>query len=873
MLQKLLPSSFLILATVVSSPSQDWRKMPWALSGTNPNVSRSAFESWSVSDDRSIVSCRFGSSSVFVLSDTSELFHNVNMPIDRSFYGPLQPKVASSSLMYIQSKDVVAPGLSWIVSTTDRGESWDTVQINGETFFRGGYAPIALARGALLVVGFPNESGGLSLLVSTNQGSSWNDTIELNFSNSEFIAMNEFTGLAPYDYSSGQTTYILDPDGALESDDEGRTWHRAPVPNSTSWYRYLGDSNILLQRWTPATGIQLVRSADRGNTWKNIDTLRFINHDTLFMPSVMHELRRDGNSASATFRFRSGAVVSTTDAGASWIYRGQTLSDNEFNDVELEMSTFPGHGTIIPQQRNYFISVPEGSMAQLRHIRNVPTGIPLQISDSVCYIGTGSSLFKSTDGGNSWFILEKEIVGYQGVFRRDDAGIQPFEAQKLWFGRKGLLHSKAQSYRTIDHEGGVSIWSSTHFLVLREEHDRLRWYYPGFTSEDPHLPINETNVLESDSGQPSAVLIRMVQNDVAFPSKLLIQIDSGLPFRSTVRRRTHFAWQVRSGEVLLMADSLLISADTGLTWRALPSLGLPLDSAGNIATVTSFCEGPNGEWYMGLSGSVIMTAEEETGREPGGVVRSRDRGQTWQRLSGFPEPTHVFHVACDGAGVVYASTTQRTYGADRPSGRKEQDFMSQVFRISGDTAELSFSEYLSGPPTEAGRVLRRDQRGAMLYASMYEGLKRSTDGGLSWHQVGSDALDTMTIKDVVVARDNRLYVGTTIGVYESDALVLGVNQDEDESRRTTVWCYPTPAVSSLRIRLNNMDLVNSSAPKLILCTVKGEEVLNFSDEVRRSLGTKRTEFDADVSNLTPGIYALVLQAGKSSAFHKVLIRH
>ncbi|MFN9150753.1 MAG: hypothetical protein ACK6C4_05215 [Bacteroidota bacterium] len=810
---------------------------------------------------------------MLMLSDKTGHFDRVSIPIKRSTYGPLQPKVAGINEMYIQSKDVLVPGLTWIVSTTDRGRSWDTVMVNGDAFFHGDYEPILLAREALLVLGMPNELGGLGLFVSTDYGSSWHDTIGFNVSDVEFNAMNEFTGLPPCDYSSPQTAYILDTNGATESDDGGRTWHRAPVPPTTAWYRYFGESNILSQRWTSESGLRLFRSIDRGTSWIVIDTMRFVNHDTTIVPATLHEVRRDGNNLSATFRYRSGEIVSTTDAGETWIYRGRTQPDDEFDDVEKEMSTLSGQGTIIPQKGDHFIVLPEGSADPLYHVSNVPAGIPLQLGDSVYLIGTGSSLFKSIDDGVTWFILDSEIAGFHGVARPRDADIQPFEAQKLWIGRKGQLHGRAQYEEIRYNVGGTSRSNSTHFLALRQIGDEVKWCYAGFTLDNPYLPISESNHFQPAIGQSSPILVNFVVNDVAFPSKFIVQTDSGQPLHATTRKRIHFAWQVRSGEVLLMADSLLISADTGLTWRALPSLGLPLDSAENIATVTSFCEGPNGEWYMGLSGSVIMSAEEETGREPGGVVRSRDRGLTWQRLSGFPEPTHVFHVACDGAGVVYASTTQRTYGVDRPSGRKEQDHMSQVFRISGDTAELSFSEYLSGPPTKAGRVLRRDQRGAMLYATMYEGLKRSTDGGLSWHQVGNDALDTMTIKDVVVARDNRLYVGTTIGVYESNALTSGIEQEEDASRRTTVWCYPTPAATSLRIRLNNMDLVIGTAPKLILCTIKGEEVLNFSEDVRRSLGSKRTEFDADVSNLTPGIYALVLQVGKSSAFHKVLIIH
>ncbi len=871
---KFIAAAVTMLVVSMNVFSQQWNALNWALYGRNAEVSVNLGWTWSSNPDRSIIAVRMGSY-VFISIDSARSFIAVDLPIKRSFYGPHQAVVAEDSVMYITSQDL-PPGFTWIVTSTNQGRNWNVVRLHSDTLFDGSPLSIHVASGPLLIVESVENRERSYLSVSTDRGQSWHDKFPIMYDDPEYQSLVFDRNFRPVGASSPKTHYILDPKGAIESSDSGQSWYRAPIPPNTGWYRYLGDSVVLAQVRTSEDAVRLLRSTNRGSTWTQIDTVRFVNSDRSFVPGFMHEVRRDGSNAHATFRFRSGTIVSTTDAGASWIYRGQTLSDNDFNDVEREMSTFLGHGTIIPQQQDYFVVVPEGSFSPISHIRNVPSGIPVQISDSVYLVSNLTALFKSVDGGESWFILEREIQGFSGIYRRDDIDLQRYEAQCLWWGQENQLSARAQYDVYGEGENGqYRLHSPRHFLIQCPIGSEYRWCYSGIMADAANTPISESNFLQPSAGMPSPVLVRVTidnsENNRAGVLDLLA--FKGQKERSTVRRRTHYAWQVRSGEVLLMADSLLISADTGQSWRALPSSGLPLDSAGNIATVTSFCEGPNGEWYMGLSGAVIMSAEVETGREPGGVVRSRDRGQTWQRLSGFPEPTHVFHVACDGTGVVFASTTQRSYGADRPTGRKEQDYMSQVFRIFGDTAELSYSEYLSGSPTKAGRVLRRDQRGAMLYASMYEGLKRSTDGGLSWHQVGNDALDTMTIKDVVVARDNKLYVGTTIGVYESNALTSGIEQEEDASRRPTIWCYPTPAATSLRIHLNNVDPVIGTAPKLILCTIKGEEVLNFSEDVRRCLGSKRTEFDADVSNLTPGIYALVLQAGKSSSFHKVLILH
>ncbi|MBC8124859.1 MAG: hypothetical protein H7X70_03915 [Candidatus Kapabacteria bacterium] len=798
---------------------------------------------------------------VFVTVDSAKRFSALKLPIQRSFYGVLRSVVSDSNTVYVESKDI--DNRAWMVVTSDRGQTWDSVLDPNGIIPNGGGQIIVHASGPNLVLYVPPN-----VLISTDRGQTWADSLKVIASNNIMPAI----GMA-----SPSILYCVDTGGTKEWSWQNRQWSDAPLSASTIWYRYFGSSIILAQEQSGSKNLRLRRSTNRGASWLTINTIRFVNSDTVIVPDVLHFIRADDEELSATFRLRSGAVFSTTDAGDTWILRGMSSSSDAYSDVENELSTLKGISTILPQAQQYYCIIPSGTEQPLQRRYGVPYGIPMQVSDSILLLAKSSALYKSTDAGWSWFILGEEFHGYSGVFRNDEPDLQPYSAERLWWGHSDSLYSRAQfDYYYLDgtSQGSQLRLTATQFLRFDVQgKGPQRWYYPGFTLDDPHLPINESNSLQPfvDSSSSLLVRIRLDDFEVESEGRIFFKRYSKAPVLEVIRKRTHYAWQVRSGEVLLMADSLLISADTGQTWRALPSSGLPLDSAGNIATVTSFCEGPNGEWYMGLSGAVIVTAEEETGREPGGVVRSRDRGLTWQRLSGLPEPTHVFHVACDGTGVVFASTTQRSYGADRPTGRKEQDYMSQVFRISGDTAELSYSEYLSGPPTKAGRVLRRDQRGVMLYATMREGLKRSTDGGLSWQQVGDDALDTMTIKDVVVARDNGLYVGTTIGVFESNALTLGVDVEEDASRRTTVWCYPTPATTSLRIRLNNMDLVNGTAPKLILCTIKGEEVLNFREEVRRSLGSKQTEFDADVSNLPRGTYALVLQAGKSSAFHKVLI--
>ncbi len=745
--------------------------------------------------------------------------------------------------------------------------------VNGKGFFRGaGRTPILLAADSILIV----ADGGVDR-VSTNYGYIWHTTVTRDFNHPEtspIYSQGNFIGI---EKSSDHIVYVVAPGGALETSDGGASWHQAPVPVHTAWYRYLGADNILALEYRSETEHRLKRSSNRGASWVYIDTMRFVNHDTTFLPDIPHDVRRDGNEVSATYHFTSGAVVSTTDAGVTWIYRGRTMSEEGFGDVKNELTDLPGKGSILPQG-NHYLYLPAGSTAPLYRVGTSPYGIPIQMSDSVYLLANSTAMYKSIDGGNTWYILDEELPGHSGPRSFRGGGVGLYGAEEVWWGREGNLHCAAAYEQLAQEDGDAQIVRRFgQYLVQGTAKDQQRWFYAGTNESKPNKPMSASNFLQPTSGLPSQALMNLEKWYVAdgerWPGRLQVQAGRNELTHELERGYLHYAWQVQSGHVLAMADSILISTDTGRTWRALASVGLPLDSAGNINTVTSFCEGPGGEWYMGLAGATyIDSMDTEIGRQSGGVVRSLDRGATWQPYGIFPVPTHVFHVACDARGVVYASTTMRTYKEFRPRGHKEADFMLQLYRVAKDTAEMVYSEYHSGPPSAATGVLQPDQHGAMLYATKFAGLQRSTDGGATWWKIGTDKLDTLTLLSIAVSSNNKVFVGASDGVYDTDIRTSDVHNGNDfASRRTTVWCYPTPATNILRVRLNNMDLLQGSQPRLSLCTIRGNEVLNLSAEAMQSMSTQRTEFDVDVTALPQGTYALILQAGRSSSYSKVLI--
>jgi len=822
-------------------------------------------------------SSELGGTAVFISRDSGSSFYPTKLPVYRINYDHLVPVQVGDSTMYIQNKDDQFPTVSWIVRSTNGGVTWDSVFRNGSIELPRYFAPIAMAHDSLIILRCFVIQSNPAYDYSTDGGKHWQDS--LHSFHLEDSTYNSFVrGAIPIkiDSAAPGVIYILDPEGATETRDGGRTWQRSPVPSTTTWFRYLTDSVIISTRWSAAQETSLWRSSNNGKTWTSIDTIHFVNSDTAFKARELHMLRRDGNRAM-TFRFRSGAVISTTNAGEKWIYRGRTPF---YEDAENEFSTHPLYGTVVPLNQNSFAVVPSGSFKPVEMILNYPGGIPLQVSDSVFLVLNGNLGFKTIDHGASWFVWSKEIKGVTAELFGPGMQGQLFEGRRLWWDRDGYLASHAQLDGTGEAVTGGYVLTNTVSLVRKPLGNSHRWFHfsPDRGPWKLNNAISESNQLFPAWGSPSPVLVDVFLYDPELENtpQVTIEISKEEEIREFLRPNLHYIRQLHNGALVVAADSLFTSADTGRTWRTLAARGLPIGANGNLNTVTAICEDLAGTLYVGLSGMTLTRDGDVVGTESGGVWRSRDGGQTFTPLAGFPSPTHILNIACDGLGRVYATTTQRTRTLDAVDKlRQDHDFSAEVYVAKGDTVLQTYSEFYSGPIPPGNRVLRRDQQGAMLCATLNSGLLRTINAGLNWTKVGGDELDTVRINDVVVGRNNELYIGTTRGVMYSNAFATSVEEtqgdDDDMSRRTTVWCYPTPTTSTLRIRLNNMDLLQGTRPRLTIMTLVGEEAMDLTDQAVRSLGSQRTEFDLDVSALPRGVYGLALQAGKNSSFMKVMV--
>ena len=141
------------------------------------------------------------------------------------------------------------------------------------------------------------------------------------------------------------------------------------------------------------------------------------------------------------------------------------------------------------------------------------------------------------------------------------------------------------------------------------------------------------------------------------------------------------------------------------------------------------------------------------GIEVGGIVRSRDRGSTWEQLSGTDPDIHTIHVSESRPETVYTATANGPYRSD--------DAGDSWTHINAGLARR-YSVPVSVAPSDHRRVFASvsDNPGRRSGAHAY----MSIDAGESWTQLDIGADDDMVIAYAWDPHDNnRVYAGTDSG--------------------------------------------------------------------------------------------------------------
>jgi photosystem II stability/assembly factor-like uncharacterized protein len=571
--------------------------------------------------------------------------------------------------------------------------------------------------------------------------------------------------------------WTANPDrGVFKTTDGGRTWEKVlyinervgvwdlaidPTDPNTV---YASSWNRVRERWSdPMPGGEdgLHKTTDGGRTWRPINTGlpdtgltgRIGISLCLSKPNVLYAFvdnHNPGREAREGERDAYGRLRTGRQIVGAEVYRSDDRGEH-WTKVSVSdplMENFGGtYGWVFGQ------------------IRVDPS------NENTVYI-LGLGLYRSTDGGKSW-----TEISYEGLHGDHHAlWIDPQDSNYLINGNDGGVN--------LSYDGGAA-WRDFHKGI-----PTIQFYNLAYDMETPFHVYGSVQDHNTHRGRVDWGQSRR-SRDVAAPvwerapggegTLIAIAPDNTTLYSSTfygrLQRSTYrdgvwesidIAPQAGEGEPALrgqwLAPTILSPHDPSVVYHGFQYVFRSRDRGDTWERISDDLTYNDPEkqgrlpyaipyaTLTALSESPIQAGILYAGTDDGRAWVTRNDGASWTEITdGLPYNKHVWSMSASkyDVGTVYITLV----------GRHDDDFNPYMFK-STDFGEtwVSIAGNIPGGPVN---VVREDPRAAnVLYAGSDLGVYASVDGGGSWNVVGSGLPNTYVWDLAVHPRDNTLVIAT-----------------------------------------------------------------------------------------------------------------
>jgi photosystem II stability/assembly factor-like uncharacterized protein len=520
-----------------------------------------------------------------------------------------------------------------LYKSVDGGESWSSN-------LRVGSRAVAIDAGDPDVLYVGASSGELNFVFrSPNAGMSWNDvTHELAGLGVNAIVVNPAPVAAVIVGTSG---------GVFRSEDSGESWLPSSEGLTDTYVQSLVDDPADPAVFYAGTGSGGVfKSVDGGTSWSSSNAgLPGLNVYALLV------------SPGAVFAaVASYGIYRSTDAGASW-----TRADSGVPEPVLANSLAlggPGQDVFVGTPRGLYRTSDLGASWAASHEElagNIANSVAVSPSSSLLAAGTGTGFYLSDDEGRTWRNPGNVGLGAAPVSSVVDAAFDP--------------QDEATMYASVDPCCGVYTSSDAGLLwgltalrgsfwdLVVDPSDSSTVYALGESA--PFKTTDGGDFWEPvRNGIPETLSMTAFSMDPNDPTRLFAATTSvGQPSPDDgVYRSTNGggSWE-HSNEGLghaFVYEFAVASSDSQRVYAATGD-GVFVSNDGG----SSWTGGEHGGYSIAVDPADAGTIYVGTIQD--GILRSRDRGTSWQSMNaGLPGSVAVYSLALNAAGsVLYAGTT------------------------------------------------------------------------------------------------------------------------------------------------------------------------------------------------------------------------